>query len=293
MMKQRVYMLGCVVCATACPAIASHLDREAVDAMVRDATEPVAVESGSDEPICIPRDHRWTVSFEPSIWVPALQGEIGVGGSPVFDVDAIDIDENEATPFGRFFIRSGDLSIEFSGFSFNNDQTATASAPVTIGGTGVGAGGAVAYDLTMTSFELTAGYRLWTLPVGKNNPDIEKATDDLEVWIDGYAGVRGFEVDLDFSTPAGVSQGLEDIHAIVGVSLNMDLPNDFGVRFSADGGGGSGGSSFDFTVSFDYEVVEHVTAQIGYRYLRTDLEDNGFTYDVALAGLFASVAIRF
>ncbi len=246
-----------------------------------------------NEALVLDRAHRWTVSFEPSIWVPALQGDIGVGGSAVFDVGAIDLDKNEATPFGRFTIRSSDLTIEFSGFSFNSDQSATANQPITIAGTGVATGGGVSYDLTQTSFELTVGYRVWSVPVGIHNPDPNRRTDDLEIWVDGYAGVRGFDIDLDFSTPATAGQGIEDIHAIVGVGLNMDLPEGFGLRFSADAGGGANGSSFDLTFSFDYEIVDHVSAQIGYRYLRTDLQDGGFNYDVALAGLFASIALRF
>lgn len=255
-------------------------------ALAQDAASPEP-----SEPVEPAPDEGWTVSFEPRIWAPALLGDIGVGGAATFDVEDIDLDEPEATPAGRFVIRSDRITIEFFAYSFGVDESTAADRAVAIGGSAVAAGGAVDYELRQTGFELTVGYRVWDAPIGRNDP--AGPSGDVSIGLDVYGGVRGFDIDLDFDTPAGESDELEDFHAILGLALRMDLPEGFGMEISVDGGGGADGSSFDLEAVFDYAFSENVSAQIGYRFLLMDLEEDGFEYETALAGLFGSVAIRF
>jgi len=214
--------------------------RAEIDELVREISrfEPEQGEAGELELV---REHRWTVQFEPSIWVPALRGEIGVRGGAKFDVEAINLDESESSPMGQFTIRAGDLSINFNGFAFGINETENARTGISLGGTNVAAGTPVSFDLSYTSVELTVGYRLWGVPVGVNNPDPERRTSDLDIWFDGFVGFRSYDVDLDFDAPGVASDNLQHFHAIAGFTLNMDLPQDMGFVLSLDAGGGVGG----------------------------------------------------
>jgi opacity protein-like surface antigen len=42
-----------------------------------------------------------------------------------------------------------------------------------------------------------------------------------------------------------------------------------------------------------YNFTEKVFVELGYRYLDTDYQDGGFTYDVEQAGLYTGLSIRF
>lgn len=241
---------------------------------------------------------RFEVRFDPTIWIPAIRGDIGVGTSGTFDVETINLDEIEPTPKGRFQLRSGDLTVAFSAFSTSYSETETAGANFAVGGTPVAAGSSVDYELDVASFELTVGHRVWNAPVGVNDPDPEAARgSNVDVWLDAYAGARYYDIDAQFNTPVSTSGDVEDIHAIVGLALKMDLPEGFGLELSFDAGGGAEGFSWDVTVAFDYEITDNAALLIGFRNLSTNLEGDGgpgdAEFDATLAGLFASLSIRF
>ena len=252
----------------------------------------------SEDGVDLDRADAFSIRVDPAVWLPALRGDIGVGTSNTFDVETINADEIEPTPSGNFTIRSGDLVIDFNGFGVGISETERADRSFAVGGVAVPAGADVDFDLDITSFELTVGHRVWSGPGGVNDPELEVSRgSELDLWLDAYVGVRSYDIDAEFSAPVSTRGDIEDVHAIVGIALNMDLPRGFGMHLSADIGGGGDGTSGDITVAFDYEVADNAALLIGFRNLTTDIDGDGgrndLEFDATLAGLFASLSIRF
>ena len=107
------------------------------------------------------------------------------------------------------------------------------------------------------------------------------------------------ELDLEVVGGGSTDDDGTWIEPLGGVRLNMELPYRTGLDFFVDIGGLAYGDdsslSFDIGVAFQWEIVDHVALEIGFRHFQTDLERNGgdFEFDTSLAGLFGSVAIRF
>ena len=243
-----------VATAQASDVTASQASEAQINAAVARATEQP--ESG-EAPVDLEGERDLEIRVEPMVWFPAMRGELSVGGGARFDVEALNLDEVEASPFGRFLLRSDDLVIDFNAFGVGISATEPARAPVDIGGTVAGAATPVSYDFDLTSFEITAGTRVWSVPVGVNDPDGGDESG-IDVWFDAFVGARYFDVRADFATPIASSTDAQDLHGIVGIGLNMDLPEGFGFELTLDGGGGANGFSWDISVALGYEVVDDV-----------------------------------
>jgi len=82
---------------------------------------------------------------------------------------------------------------------------------------------------------------------------------------------------------------------IVGVRAQWNINDRFFLAGKSDIGGFGVGSDLAWTLqaTVGYNFTENVSAELGYRYLHTDYSDGAFTYDVAQAGIFTSLNIKF
>lgn len=233
---------------------------------------------------------EWVVQFEPMLWVPALRGDLRAPGAGRFDVETVNLDESRLAPAGEVTFQADKLSFQFSGFGFNVDDTVGAAN--TIGP--IGAGTAVRTEFELSSIEGAVGYEIWT--------PIDRPEDEVRLSFDIYAGARFFDADLVLTPAAGAAFAGDGqwVQPMGGVKMNLDLPWRTGIELSVDGGGWGGDESsfaWDITVAFFWVFHDHAGVEIGFRHLQMDLQDGSgagaFEVDSALAGLFASVIIRF
>ncbi|MBL0926740.1 MAG: hypothetical protein IBJ11_03690 [Phycisphaerales bacterium] len=242
----------------------------------------------------------WLVQIEPQLWVPSLtQGHFtlpnAAGAAARAETADLGLDKLRAAPAGEAMIRAGRFSAFFSGFGFGIDTSARIPSGFSAGGLAFGAGETVESRLRYSSFKLNAGCRFDLL-------DDPQSARDFLLSADVYGGAQVFDLDLRLTGAAGTTRESGAwVHPIVGGRVNLDLPHRFGLELAIDGGGLPLGDrrsySFDIVPAFNWRPVENVGLQVGYRYLFANLRkgdaSDRFEFNNGLAGLFASVIIRF
>ncbi|MES2659108.1 MAG: hypothetical protein V4689_10865 [Verrucomicrobiota bacterium] len=101
------------------------------------------------------------------------------------------------------------------------------------------------------------------------------------------------QVIADSPTSASASESWVD--PIIGVRAQWNITPKWYLAAKTDIGGFSVGSDLAWTFqgTVGYQFTEKVSADLGYRYLHTDYSDGAFTYDMATAGLYTGLNIRF
>ncbi len=243
-----------------------------------------------------PPAREWTLQVEPKIWFPALRGEVTPKGGSTFEAKEVDLDEVHAAPAGEVTLRGGRWAFTLNGFAINFDGSKRASTAIDGGSFDVGAGDRIKFDVSFSAFKLTGGYSF--------DPLVRDDDAGVAVWFDAYAGVQVYHLDLDLGPEAGggLSESKTWAEPLVGIGLNIDLPHGFEVAVTIDAGatlGGGTGFAWDISPRFRWFVMENrnVAVEIGFRHVFADLVegsgDDDFEWNMAAAGLFGSVVIRF
>lgn len=100
---------------------------------------------------------------------------------------------------------------------------------------------------------------------------------------------------LSAKVPTTASAEKDWLDPIVGVRAQWNLNDRFFLAGKSDVGGFGVGSDLAWTLqaTVGYNFTNNVSAELGYRYLHTDYSDGAFTYDMAQAGIFTSLNIKF
>lgn len=100
--------------------------------------------------------------------------------------------------------------------------------------------------------------------------------------------------ELD-NLPTDKSADLDWLDPIVGVRAQWNISDRWFVAGRSDIGGFDVGSDLAWTLqaTVGYNFTQNVSAELGYRYLHTDYSNGSLDYDVAQAGLFTSLNIKF
>jgi len=128
--------------------------------------------------------------------------------------------------------------------------------------------------------------------------------EDGKVWIDGYGGVRYFDVKTDFTLKVPSvgfktkkSAGASWFDAVVGVRAHTSLGDRFGLTGLADiGGFGIGGSSnlsWQLIGTLDYSFSENVIGRLGYSYLSIDKSSSDLSLDIDMFGPMIGLTFKF
>ena len=135
-------------------------------------------------------------------------------------------------------------------------------------------------DVDQTAVELTAGFK-------------------YNDYFESIVGVRYMDVSLDIRTfgPLGVeASGSKDwFDPFIGANFRAPLGEKWSFRGRADIGGLGVGSDLAWQLEalFDWRFSERASAQVGYRAIDIDYDDDGFIYDVLIQGPQAGVTFRF
>lgn len=251
-----------------------------------DTTDPLA-----------PQTKPWSIQLEPSIWVPAIGGDVRLpGGVGKAEFERFDVDDPTLTPMGELTFRHERLTISVSGFGFSMSENASVDTDSSVGGLNFPAGSGGDVDVDFFSAQATVGWRVWQEPLGEND---RRITLSLHV----YGGVRGYDFKTTFTTVGGASVSESDgwVEPIFGARFVADILEDFTLEVAVDAGamplGDHTSASLDIIAGIQWRPHANVGVQFGWRQLLVYLKDESgadeFSYEGALAGLFGSVVLRF
>ncbi len=115
---------------------------------------------------------------------------------------------------------------------------------------------------------------------------VQTAKQNLAAAIDGQLQAR---------LPVSASASKDWLDPIVGVRAQWNFNDKWFLAGKSDIGGFGVGSHLAWTVqaTVGYNFTRNVSAELGYRYMDTDYTDGAFTYDIAQAGLYTGLNIRF
>ncbi len=106
---------------------------------------------------------------------------------------------------------------------------------------------------------------------------------------------NALDTQVSNALPTKASANKQWVDPIIGVRGQYNFNDKWYLAGNADIGGF--GVSSDITWSVEavvgYNFTRNVSAELGYRYLYTDYQDGGFVYDLAAAGLYTGINIRF
>lgn len=95
--------------------------------------------------------------------------------------------------------------------------------------------------------------------------------------------------------PTSASADKNWVDPIIGVRAQWNITDKWFLAGKSDIGGFEVGSDLAWTLqaTVGYNFTDNISAELGYRYMHTDYEDGKFTYDMAEAGIYTGLNIRF
>lgn len=213
-------------------------------------------------------------------WLPSIEGaQEGPDGTPVIQLTAADLLDNlDGVFFGIGEIRRGRLGFLFEGVSVNLGAEAQAQPPFS------------AAAATDTRIGFASAALAWRIA-----DTLRGAKADV------YGGLRYYDasIDIDVTLPGvgvdtTVSGEADWVDPILGVRGSYPIGNRLALVGFADAGGFGAGSELTWQAyaGMSYDFSETFTAQLGYRYLSIDYEDN-ITLDIVLEGPVLGLTFRF
>jgi len=250
------------------------------------ATSIACAHGGSTEPIIAPppaaSPSPWEFRIEPYGWLTALDGKVGILNQTA-DLNAGFDDIWDVLDFAaamQIELRNGCWGIIADGFYSDLSQDFTPPTRLHTDGN---------FEMQQFLGELYASYRFLDSPCG---------------FVDAYAGMRYTYLSTDLKADAinpnvdnniDVSENKDWIDPIIGLRGQWNINEKWFLAGKGDIGGF--GVSSDLTWSLlatvGYHFTEDVHMELGYRYLHTDYDDGGFTYDIDQAGIYTGLSIRF
>lgn len=229
---------------------------------------------------------EWIVQVTPYLWASGLEGNISpFRRAPTIHVDVPFADVWDSLNFGGFanvwaqrgrFVISGDLmyvnlsDAEVIGPLPNLAPDFAIDAELdTVQFYAALQGGYRIIDTSQFTFDVLAGGRLWYI------------SNDVTVRYAGYSLSRG--EDFGWFDP------------LVGARAFYNITDKVSVMGQADLGGFGVGSEFTWSVvgTVNYVFNENWSASAGYKYLSVDYDDDGYVFDVDMAGPVLGVTYRF
>ena len=222
----------------------------------------------------------WEFRVEPYGWLTGLNGDVEIANRSVaVDESFSDLFEHlDLAAALQFEARNGRWGIIADGFYTELSNSAD------LGDVNYGSA-----DIESQQFlgELYAAYRI---------------TEGVSGFLDVYAGLRYnyFSADLSANgvnpTPDfDLSKSKNWTDPLIGLRGQWNITEKIFLAAKGDVGGFGVSSDLAWTLqgTIGYQFTPNVSSEIGYRYLHTDYTDGGFKYDVAQAGLFTGLNIKF
>ncbi len=228
-------------------------------------------------PAELPReDGGWAFEFVPYLWMPDLDGTVGIGGlSSAVDVSFGDIADNlDMAASGMFGVRKGRFGLLTDFLYLKVSPSFDPPGPLFSRG-----------DLTLkqTMVDLKATYR---------------AVQKPNYFMDIGVGARYFDLDLDLEFRPGLAPGVGASgsegwwDAVGGVRGQWSFTDRWFLTYLADIGGGSSDLTWQAMAGLGYRFTDAVHVTLAYRYMDYDYENGGFKYDLTTQGVGVGLGFR-
>jgi len=231
---------------------------------------------------------EWQFEVTPYLLAAGMDGTVGVRGYTTdVDMSFSDIwDSLDAAFMAIFTAQKGPwvLGLEGVYMKLQDDGAGSVTGPGGI----VSINGELDVTAKMYVVQGSVGYRV---------------LDDTTM-VDVLGALRYTKLDLDakvdiaFSPPifsgSASGDGSESwTDFVVGARVLHPLSDKVSLLGYADVGGGGSDLTYQLIGGVNWEFSKDFTAKLGYRYLSWDYEDGGNTWDVAVAGPYLGLGIRF
>jgi hypothetical protein len=210
----------------------------------------------------------WTVT--PYVWAFGLDGDVGVGG------------------------RTAEVSADFGDVVDNLDLAFAMMGDVRRGAWGLH--GDFEY-LDVSTAKQTGGVRTiveQTAILGELDATYALKKTERSV-IEALAGgrINDQEITLRIDGIGEESRDKTWVDPVIGLCGRVDVGGKFSLGGRADIGGFGVASDLTWQLMGygAYAITDNLDLSLGYRYLATDYEDGGFTYDAALHGIILGLSI--
>lgn len=113
--------------------------------------------------------------------------------------------------------------------------------------------------------------------------------------LDPYAGVRWWVIDAEFDfNPGGptVSPSRSWVDAVVGLKMHYRITDHWFIEALADAGGISSDFTWQAYGAAGYHFVDWFALTLGFRYMGTDYQEDGFLFDATLQGALIGLKFR-
>jgi hypothetical protein len=235
-----------------------------------------------------PESREWQASASLSLWRPALQDDLTLPGGPAIKFEDPNLDEAELAPLLEARFWNEKWAIDVGGFLFEADSSSQSAAGFQLGAVAVASGAAYSAEADYGAF-----WAILSRCVAEEPLEGPEETRGL-LRLDLGAGVRVSDMSVEIAS--GASRDVGDalwVEALAVARLGVDLPA--GVDFDIHGeiGGGADSSTWGIGTRLTWSPEPWWGAHVGYRFISTDLDDDGFEYEGALAGLYAGLTISF
>jgi len=228
-------------------------------------------------PASSPTPSGWRFEVVPYLWAAGLDGDVKVGRLPVAGVEASFSDVLDVLDFAFMTTFAGHKGR--GGFLIDTmymDLSDTAPTPDDVyGDADVG--------LTQQMYSAAGTYRV----------------TDGKVPIDILGGLRYVDLAGDLELTSGVASGRSVSggeswwDGFVGASIRWEFAEHWAVVGYGDIGGGGSKLTWQALAGVDWTFSPHLSGKFGYRYLSIDYDQNDLLYDMATAGGYAGLGIRF
>jgi opacity protein-like surface antigen len=230
----------------------------------------------------------WRYELTPYLWATAARSEVRNGNGPLVRTDMSPSDLFKTLDFGLMAAleaRKGRWAVLLDGMYAKTSDSATvtnlvAGVPVTAGG--------------------SANVKLWTLAGAAAYRAVEGKAP-----VDVIGGLRYNRVDLDADLSAS-ALGIVNLTTsptftrhwtdpYVGVRATVPVADRWTLVGYLDAGGFGIGSknTWQALAGANYRFGNGITAKLGYRYLHTDYDEDGFRYKSDTRGMYIGAGIDF
>ncbi len=256
------------------------------------AGSPPSTVTAPPMPTPPPATSGWEFRIEPYVWLPGLDGTLGVlGRTTEVDMSFSDLIDGGSGPVTydlnmvfamQFEARKGPWGVTADGMYVDLGFSGTAPDLRHL---------TAHADYKQFLGDLIATYRVLDRPCS---------------FLDLYAGARCNSLSLDLRAQAdlvnfGWEKAINDsqsetwVDPIIGLRGQWNVTDRFFVAGKADIGGFGVSSDFLWSAqaTLGYQFTDWFNTEIGYRYYDTDYKNGGFTYDLAMGGLFLGFNFRF
>ncbi|MHC4764826.1 MAG: hypothetical protein ACYTF2_06940 [Planctomycetota bacterium] len=249
------------------------------------------------------------------VWLPRLNGDSALGpGAPDIDLDdVLGLDDKEVTLNLELTVRMNEIwELILSGFDFSTDVSGYFPGNATFGSLTLNDGDRYKAEFDITSVSTEIAVALWRpyaddpSSAGESNNRTRDGRYAVDLRISPVFGVRYLDVDQSLSVVGGGREttGGEWVALLFGGDITLEyrpeerlpLLTMFGMQAGLSVGpafGDDGGTVWQVRGGFTLQFTEHLGVLIGYRLVELDVENDDYSMDGGLQGLFLAGSFRF